>query len=73
VRPNVSVGAAGSPDSPVNYSRDALSLSRERPVRRGVSLGTGHCPVHRNLVQVWLDLAKLIQSDFSHFEKVPST
>jgi hypothetical protein len=42
----VIIGAAGSPDCPVctvwctpdcpmNYSRDALSFSRERPVRRG--------------------------------------
>jgi hypothetical protein len=25
------------------------------------SLGTEHSPVHRRLVQVWLDLAKLLQ------------
>jgi hypothetical protein len=29
--------------------------------------------VHRRLVQVWLDSAKLLQSDFSRFGKVPST
>jgi hypothetical protein len=29
--------------------------------------------MHRRLVQVWLDLAKLLQSDFSRFDKVPST
>jgi hypothetical protein len=30
-------------------------------------------PVHLRLVQVWLDSAKLLQSDFSRFDKVPST
>jgi hypothetical protein len=29
----------------VNYSRDALNFSQERPVRQGAILGTGHCPV----------------------------
>jgi hypothetical protein len=29
--------------------------------------------VHHRLVQVWLDLAKPLQSDFSHFDKVPIT
>jgi hypothetical protein len=52
----------------------ALSaFSRERPVRRGASLGTWHCPVHHRLVQVWLDLANLLQSDFFRFVKVPIT
>jgi hypothetical protein len=63
-RPTVGVGAAGSPDSPVNYSRDALRFSRDRLVHRSASLGTRHSLVHRELVQVWLDLAKLLQSDF---------
>jgi hypothetical protein len=34
---------------------------------------TSDSPVHRRLVQVWLALAKHLQFDFSHFEKVPST
>jgi hypothetical protein len=29
--------------------------------------------VHHGLMQVWLALAKLLQFNFSHFEKVPST
>jgi hypothetical protein len=48
-------------------------FSQERHVCQGASLGTGHCPVHRRLVQVWLDLAKRLQSDFSRFDKVLST
>jgi hypothetical protein len=35
-----------TPDSPMKYSHDALSFFRERPIRRGARLGTGHCPVH---------------------------
>jgi hypothetical protein len=65
--------SGGAPDSPVNFSRGALSISRERPVHRGASMGTGHCPVYRRLAQVWLSLAKLLQFHFSHFEKFPST
>jgi hypothetical protein len=34
---------------------------------------TPNSPVHRMLVQVCLSLAKLLQFDFSHFEKFPST
>jgi hypothetical protein len=30
------------------------TFSRERPVHRGTSVGTAHCPVHHMLVQVWL-------------------
>jgi hypothetical protein len=30
-------------------------------------------PVHRRLVQVWLELAKLLHLNFSQFEKFPST
>jgi hypothetical protein len=64
---------AGPPDNPVNFSRDAQGFSRERLVHWGTSLGTGHCLVHRMLVQVWLNLAKLLQFNFSRFEKIPST
>jgi hypothetical protein len=46
-----------TPDSLVIFSRSALDFSRERRVRRLASLGTGHCPVHLRLVQVWLHLA----------------
>jgi hypothetical protein len=31
----LTVGGAGSPDSPVNYSCSTLSFSQEQPVRRG--------------------------------------
>jgi hypothetical protein len=34
---------------------------------------TPYSPVHRRLVQVWLDLAKLLHWNFSQFEKFPST
>jgi hypothetical protein len=37
---------AGPPDSPVNFSCGAQSFSRERPIRWGASLGTGHYLVH---------------------------
>jgi hypothetical protein len=47
--------------------------SRERWVRRRASLGTEHCPVHLRMVQVWLHLAKLLQSNLSWLTKVPST
>ena len=33
-RPTVALVAVGSPDSPVNYSRTPLKISREWPVRR---------------------------------------
>jgi hypothetical protein len=33
-RPTVALAAVGSPDSPVNYSRTPLKISREWPVRR---------------------------------------
>jgi hypothetical protein len=67
------VGTASTPDSSVNFSRGALSFSQERLVCRCARLGTGHCLMHRRLMQVWLALAKLLQFDFSHFEKIPST
>jgi hypothetical protein len=38
------------PDSPMIFSRIAFFFSRERPVCRRASLGTGHCPVlHRTV------------------------
>jgi hypothetical protein len=40
---------------------------------RRTSLSTGHCPVHLRLVQVWMDSATLLQSDFSRFDKIPNT
>jgi hypothetical protein len=73
VRPTVGLGAAATPDSPVNYSRGALSFPESCLFIGGASLGTGHYPVHLRLVQVWLDLAKVLQFDFSRFDKVPST
>jgi hypothetical protein len=62
-----------APDSLVNYSRGALAFSQERPIHRMHQPSTGHRPVYRRLVQVWLPLAKLLQLNFSHFEKFPST
>jgi hypothetical protein len=67
---------ADTPDSPVNYSRGTLAFSREWLVRWVCSLSTGNAPdspVHRRLVQVWLPYAKLLQLNFSHFEKFPGT
>jgi hypothetical protein len=58
--PTLAERATGTPDSPVNYSRGALNFSLERPIHRARQPGTGHYPVHRRLVQVWLDLAKLL-------------
>jgi hypothetical protein len=43
--------AIGSPDSPVNYSRTPLNISRERPVHWRPAWRTGHCPVHHRTVQ----------------------
>jgi hypothetical protein len=64
-----------TPDSSVNFSRSALgdflraaSSPLDQPVHR-----TPDSPVHRRLVQVWLDLAKLLQSNLIWFDKVPST
>jgi hypothetical protein len=71
-RSTVGWARGGTPNSPVNYSRGAQCFSWERPVCWGASLGTGHRPVHHRLVQVWLDLAKLLQFNFSLFEKIPS-
>jgi hypothetical protein len=53
-----------TPDSPVNFSHNAFSFSRERQVRRWASLGTGQYPVHHMLVLVWLNSAK---SSLIHF------
>jgi hypothetical protein len=71
--PTIGAGAVGSLDSMVIFSHCALANSREQRVRCWTSLCTGHCLVHRRLVQVWLDLAKLLQSNFILFDKVPST
>jgi hypothetical protein len=40
------------PHSPVNFSRSSFFISREQPVHRRASLGTGHSPVHHRLVLV---------------------
>jgi hypothetical protein len=67
-------------DSPVIFSCDAFTFSRERRVRRRASLGTGHCPLHHRLVLVWLNSANfsLIQflltwQDSWHLDKYIST
>jgi hypothetical protein len=60
----------------MNYSRRVLSFPESGLFVGHASLGTGHTPdssVHHGLVQVWLDLAIILQSDFSRFDKVPST
>jgi hypothetical protein len=45
-------GQSGAPpDSPVNYSRTSPDSSRERPVHRGSTWRTGHCPVHHRTVR----------------------
>jgi hypothetical protein len=45
-------GQSGAPpDSPVNYSRTSLILSRERPFHRRPACTTGHCPVHHRTVR----------------------
>jgi hypothetical protein len=38
-------------DSPVIFSRSAFFFSRERPVRRRASLGTGQCLVHHQTIR----------------------
>jgi hypothetical protein len=49
----------------MNYSQDSSNFFREQRVREGASLDTVRCtqdsPVHRRLVQVWLDTANLLQ------------
>jgi hypothetical protein len=60
-------------DSSMNYSCGAVAFSRGRPIHRVRQPDIRHCPVHRRLVQVWLDLAKLLRLNFSRFEKFPST
>jgi hypothetical protein len=40
-RPIVGLGVTDSSDSLLNYSHGALSFSREQPIHRGASLGTG--------------------------------
>jgi hypothetical protein len=49
-RSTVALAAAGSPDSPVNYSRTPPMNSREWPVRQSPAWRTGHCPVHHRTV-----------------------
>ena len=45
-------GQSGAPpDSPVNYSHTSPDSSRERPVHRGSTWRTGHCPVHHRTVR----------------------
>jgi hypothetical protein len=51
----------------------SLAISREQRVRCWTSLCIGQCPVHRRLLQVWLDLAKLLQSNLIWLDKVPRT
>jgi hypothetical protein len=58
--PTVGVGTAGSPDGPVNFSRSVPSNSREQRVHRRASLGTGQCPVHPQVGEVWLGSANLL-------------
>jgi hypothetical protein len=78
-RPTVGLSAAATPNSLVNYSRGSSNFSREQPVRRARQ------PEHRTvqwhqtvrcdrmLVQVWLGLAKLLQSILFWIDKVLST
>jgi hypothetical protein len=71
--------AAGTPESPENYSHDVLNFPESGLFTGCASLSTEHCPVHTGqsgaprLVQVWLALAKLLHLNFSRFEKFPST
>jgi hypothetical protein len=71
---------AATPDGPVNYTHDFSNFFREQPVH------LAHQPEHRTLsdaqrtvrcdrrlVQVWLGVAKLLQSNLFWFDKVPST
>jgi hypothetical protein len=69
-----------TPDSLVNFSRSTLSFFRRAACSPSAPAWapdtvwyTPDSPVHRRLVQVWLSLARLLQFDFSHFEKFPST
>jgi hypothetical protein len=59
-------GQSGAPtDSPVIFSHDAFSFSREQPVRRRGSLGTGHYLVHHWTVRCatgWCWLAEPSQT-----------
>jgi hypothetical protein len=41
----------GSPDSPVNFSRTPPTNSQEWPVDQKPAWGTGHCPVHHQIVR----------------------
>jgi hypothetical protein len=57
-RPTVALAAVDSPDSPVNYSRTPMKISREWPVHRSwpgapdtVLCTMGHCPVHHRTVR----------------------
>jgi hypothetical protein len=70
-------GQSGAPpDSSVNFSHDILGDSREQRVHRCASLSvrcTPDSPVHHRLVQVWLDLAKLLQFNLICFDMVTSS
>jgi hypothetical protein len=43
----------GSPDSPVNFSRGVLHFPESGQFAWRASLGIGHCPVRRRLVQIY--------------------
>jgi hypothetical protein len=53
---------------PLGALMEPSAFSQEQLVCWAASLGTEHCLVHRMVVQVWLDLAKVLQSNFSQFE-----
>jgi hypothetical protein len=54
-----------------SYDRSALSFP-ESGQFTGAPAWSPDSPVHRRLVHVWLSLAKLLQFDFSPFEKFSS-
>jgi hypothetical protein len=56
----------------MNYNRCALAFP-ESGLFTDRAILAPDSPVHHMLVQVWLDLAKLLQFNFSQFEKIPST
>jgi hypothetical protein len=84
----LALATVGSPDSPVNYSHVAFSISQERRVRRGwltvvnsrerpfhrrPALCTGHCPVCQFEMKFGCSQPSLLQSDSSLFGTVSST
>jgi hypothetical protein len=50
-RTTVAAGTVGSPDSSVNYSHVAFSVSREQLVHHRPAWGTGHCLVRHRTVR----------------------